>query len=114
MRAALPAPVRFDERAVCTGMDPEAFFPIAAAEPITDDVAAACAGCPWRRPCLAWALAHPVVGIWAGTNTAQREDLRRRHGLPRVRATRTFAAAAGAPDDPDLIPQNPQPTTEES
>ena len=65
----------------CTDLDPEDFFPIAVVEPIPGDVARVCAGCPVRRPCLAYALTNAVVGIWAGTNTSDRQLLRRRHGL---------------------------------
>lgn len=41
---------------------------------------AVCAGCPWARGCLAYALHWAVEGVWAGTTLAEREQLRRRTG----------------------------------
>lgn len=37
-----------------------------------------CDGCPETEPCLAWALANPVGGVWAGTTERQRRAIVRR------------------------------------
>lgn len=67
--------------AVCAQVGyPELFFPNDPdAYPV--DVATAkkvCERCPERVPCLAFAMANPVDGIWGGTTTSERRDLRRR------------------------------------
>lgn len=41
---------------------------------------AVCAGCPWARGCLAYALHWAVEGVWGGTTLAEREQLRQRTG----------------------------------
>lgn len=37
-----------------------------------------CDGCPESEPCLAWALANPVPGVWAGTTETQRRNIVRK------------------------------------
>jgi len=49
------------QRAACQHADPELFFPVSASGPSLDQVTqttAICAGCPVRRPCLAFRAAH--------------------------------------------------------
>jgi hypothetical protein len=71
-----------DPRAACRGADPDLFI-----SPGDDDdepdypddrAAAYCARCSIRPECLAVALANPDrVGIWGGTSTYQRNQMRR-------------------------------------
>lgn len=63
--------------------DPELFFPHSIRD-VAQITAAkrVCAVCPVRRPCLAYALTHPVHGIWGGATESERRSLQRAHGLP--------------------------------
>lgn len=68
----------------CAGEDPELFFLTSSSMDNTFKLSRAleaCAACPFRRACLAYALTHAVTGVWGGTTRPQREDLRRRHGI---------------------------------
>lgn len=73
----------FGGRQDCTGLDPDLFFPDAPGQEQfrAREVAALCGSCPVRDACLEYALANNVVGVWAGTTTAERRDLRRRAGI---------------------------------
>ena len=101
----------------CTPLDDWAFFPgkgdtryqLVAARSI-------CERCPVIQPCLAYALAHEVVGVWAGTTEPQRAAMRRAAGIraqplttdtlgltdpsPRNLARRAARAAARDQDTP--------------
>lgn len=64
----------------CVGADPEVFFP-----PDSEDGATAkalCELCPVLRECLAYALTHPVDGVWVRTTSNDRRQLRRRFFTP--------------------------------
>lgn len=50
---------------------------------VPDLMAALCRRCPGRQTCLLWALADGLDGYWAGTTTADREQLRQL-GQPNV------------------------------
>ena len=68
-----------DERAPCRSGDPDRYFPHQGAN--GDDleaVKAECRACPFRDPCLAWALARERDGVWGGTTGQERKDMRRR------------------------------------
>lgn len=93
---AIP-PVLFDELpdlpgALCKGVThADVFFPSGSDMNYQYAVAQArslCAACPEQMPCLTWALANNADGVWAGTTTKERRDLRRR---PRLRIVRTSA-----------------------
>lgn len=61
--------------AVCPSVDPELFFP--AKGESSKPAKSVCAGCPVRRPCLAWALAveqviGPMPGIYGGKTKKER------------------------------------------
>ena len=43
-----------------------------------DAARAICAGCACRAECLAYALADDLLGIWAGTTTRERREMRKR------------------------------------
>ncbi len=69
--------------------DPELFFPADGDTEGEDKAKSICAGCPYRAPCLAFALASGQVhGIWGGLT----EDERRQAG---IRCPRCGGAAEG-------------------
>ncbi|HUS61272.1 MAG TPA: WhiB family transcriptional regulator [Acidimicrobiales bacterium] len=62
------------QRAACTGVDPDIFYPV------TDDEAAAaksiCAQCPVRQPCLEYALVtRERDGVWGGATERERRRM---------------------------------------
>lgn len=40
-----------------------------------------CAGCPFRAPCLQYALRYNLAGIWGGTTQAERRAYQRLHHI---------------------------------
>ena len=63
------------ELAVCAQTDPELFFPEKGGSP--RDAQRVCASCPVSAECLLAALAHPdTVGVWGGTTTGARRQIR--------------------------------------
>ena len=81
----------------CLSADPDLFFPISSAGPGARQIAQAkviCAGCPVRRECLDFALAHDqVYGIWGGTTPDDRQRARRRKRRAAAAAARRVVAA---------------------
>lgn len=80
----------------CTSVDPEWFHPVATPgrggrdkdadlERAVGRARGVCAPCPERAPCLSWALANDVDGIWAGTTTDERKAYRRANGVKPIR-----------------------------
>ena len=73
----IPNRPRWMDRARCRGLGTSAFFGDG-----PDDIERArvcCEGCPVRTECLEFALAdRSLVGIWAGTDEAERRAIRRR------------------------------------
>ena len=37
-----------------------------------------CAACPYKTPCLEWAVIHDEMGIWGGTTAKERRVHRRK------------------------------------
>jgi WhiB family transcriptional regulator, redox-sensing transcriptional regulator len=69
--------VPWHERALCSQMDPELWFP----EPWEDDGPAKliCSRCPVQSACLAQALdANEEYGVWGGLSPEERRELHRR------------------------------------
>jgi WhiB family transcriptional regulator, redox-sensing transcriptional regulator len=65
-------------RAVCKG-DPAPWEP-GPGHQTGQDAKQACAGCPERAPCLAWALdKREQEGIWGGTTPDERKAILGRH-----------------------------------
>jgi hypothetical protein len=65
-------------RAVCKG-DPVPWEP-GPGHRTEQDAKEACAGCPERAPCLAWALRKGErVGIWGGTTPEERQVILRQY-----------------------------------
>ena len=70
-------------QALCTGTDPETFFPDRGKS--TQEATAVCLSCPVRRECLEFAVANNEThGIWGGLSVRERRPLRRR--VARARA----------------------------
>lgn len=77
-------PEDFRHRAACRSVDPEVFFPAAAAgaefEAQVSVAKAVCAGCPVRQACLSWALSALPEGIAGGMTEDERRTERARRG----------------------------------
>ena len=84
-------PARYPTLACST--DPELFQPdgYVSAENLAqvDQAKAVCLGCPALTECRDWAvvMAEPY-GVWAATTPQEREILRKRAGLPKLRGNR--------------------------
>lgn len=63
------------EGALCAQTDPDLWFPPPGGDP--EPAKRICDRCPARQPCLDWALAHDVTGVWGGTTEAERIRARR-------------------------------------
>jgi WhiB family transcriptional regulator, redox-sensing transcriptional regulator len=73
----IPNQPRWMARASCRGLGTSAFFGDRPEE--TDEARAVCELCPTRAECLEFALDdRSLVGIWAGTDEAERRRIRRR------------------------------------
>ncbi|WP_327312297.1 WhiB family transcriptional regulator [Streptomyces sp. NBC_01235] len=70
------------QHAACRREDPDLFFPIGTSGPAllqTEQAKAVCRRCPVREPCLEWAMeTDQTLGVWGGTDEAERRALRRR------------------------------------
>ncbi|MEU6370076.1 WhiB family transcriptional regulator [Streptomyces sp. NPDC046931] len=75
------------DHAACRQEDPDLFFPIGTTGPglmQTQQAKAVCRRCPVQERCLQWALdTEQTVGVWGGTNEAERRVLKRRAGAGR-------------------------------
>ena len=82
----------FGERAICTQVDPELFFPESAAqwEVSRDWISQICGACPLKKPCLEYALSVKVSGIWAGTNEIDRKEIRKARNIQPLGITETY------------------------
>jgi WhiB family transcriptional regulator, redox-sensing transcriptional regulator len=69
----------WQERALCSETDPEAFFPEKGGS--TREAKKICTGCEVKAECLEYALANDErFGIWGGLSERERRRLRRRAG----------------------------------
>lgn len=72
----LPEETSWQERALCSQTDPEAFFPEKGGS--TRDAKKICSGCEVRAECLEYALEHDErFGIWGGLSERERRRLKR-------------------------------------
>lgn len=72
-------PLAWQERALCTETDPEAFFPEKGGS--TREAKSVCAACEVRAQCLEYALANDERhGIWGGLSERERRIYKRRVG----------------------------------
>jgi WhiB family redox-sensing transcriptional regulator len=75
----LPEEASWQERALCSQTDPEAFFPEKGGS--TREAKKICVGCEVKAECLEYALEHDErFGIWGGLSERERRKLRRRAG----------------------------------
>ena len=73
----LPEEASWQERALCSQTDPEAFFPEKGGS--TREAKRICTGCEVRQECLAYALEHDErFGIWGGLSERERRRLKKR------------------------------------
>jgi len=69
-------PLAWQERAICSQTDPEAFFPEKGGS--TREAKKICVGCPVRHECLEYALTHEErFGIWGGFSERERRRIAR-------------------------------------
>ena len=65
----------------CSEANPEAFFPEKGMANTTwEEMRMAqkiCKTCPYKTPCLNWAIDNAEMGIWGGTTERERRTLRR-------------------------------------
>ena len=67
---------QWQERALCSQTDPEAFFPEKGGS--TREAKRICIGCEVRDECLEYALAHDErFGIWGGLSERERRRMKR-------------------------------------
>ena len=71
----IPARPAWMARAACRGMDSATFFP--SRGEAADEARAVCDGCPVAGPCLSYAVAEDLEGVWAGTSKRERRGMRR-------------------------------------
>ena len=73
----LPEEASWQERALCSQTDPEAFFPEKGGS--TREAKRICTGCEVRSECLEYALQKDErFGIWGGLSERERRRLKRR------------------------------------
>ncbi|MDL5205291.1 WhiB family transcriptional regulator [Streptomyces sp. ALI-76-A] len=87
------APVSTDApdrpRPACADEDPELFFPIGTTYPAkwqTEDAKAVCRRCPLIESCFQVALERNELGVWGGTDEADRRRIKRRAARRRTAA----------------------------
>lgn len=67
-----------NDRANCTGTDPEVFFTVEGAStyPNLNMLKRICGSCEVKTECLDYALKNNVMGYWGNTTEGQRRRLR--------------------------------------
>lgn len=72
-------PVFIDQGvASCATADPDAFFPERGSHSFSNVYAKRiCSTCPYKSPCLEWAIENEEMGIWGGTTENERRSMRR-------------------------------------
>lgn len=75
----------FDGSQPCAQVDPDLFFYEGYSEMMKKAPTAKkiCGTCNFINPCLDYALANDVEGIWGATTYSERKNLRKERGLPR-------------------------------
>jgi WhiB family redox-sensing transcriptional regulator len=71
---------RWQDQALCRGVDPEVFFPTIGGTAIPAK-SLYCSGCPVSDPCLEAGL-HENFGVWGGTSERERRKIRRDRHMP--------------------------------
>jgi len=70
-----------DKQTNCADVDPESFFPDSELTKENTMVLKICNACDARTDCLEYAVGWNVVGIWGGTNTRERQAIRKRKNI---------------------------------
>jgi WhiB family redox-sensing transcriptional regulator len=79
------------ERAACTEVFPELFFPISPKETQQINLAKqVCQQCPVLDDCYVYAINVNVDGIWAGTTTEQRKMSRKQLRIVPIQIEETY------------------------
>lgn len=79
--AGAPYPV-LDGTQPCLEVDMDLFFPeVGQGGTLIAQTIAICRTCPFMAECLDYALTHDVAGIWGGTTTVRRKQLRQKYGI---------------------------------
>lgn len=95
--------------ALCLDEDPELFFPSGEgklSQPQIESAQSICRMCPVRSNCLRLALTtDSQYGVWGGTTPKERDRLRRRAGIERVKRRHVvgrmrLAVSANLPEAP--------------
>jgi hypothetical protein len=84
-----------DATPACATADPDLFFRTDQAL-ATAQAKAICLECPLRYPCLKYALAHRVDGVWGGTTGEQRAAIGARPKAPRELGLKPCGTTAAA------------------
>ena len=71
-----PALGEWHGRGLCSGHDPDTFFPSNGDH--GTNARRTCAACPVRDDCLTYAIAADELGIWGGLDQQQRRNLKRK------------------------------------
>lgn len=70
-----------DQQTNCSDSDPDSFFPDSELIKQNTTVIKICNACDARNECLEYALGWNVTGIWGGTNTKERQAIRKRKNI---------------------------------
>lgn len=108
MRELYPS---FDGSQLCRQFDPEFYFP-EYGMPVESRLAKQmCHGCPFKAPCLEYAMAIQVWGIWGGTTEAERRRIRKRTGQVAVPIRVRHGARMKGPGSPSAPAGQDQPVS---
>jgi WhiB family redox-sensing transcriptional regulator len=66
------------EKASCTTVNPDIFFPEVMSRTAVAEAKAVCAGCQVAASCLTWALENQEMGIWGGATETERKLMKTR------------------------------------
>lgn len=70
-----------DKQINCLDVDPDSFFPESERPRENTMAIRICNACDARTDCLNYALGWNVAGIWGGTNTRERNIIRKRKNI---------------------------------
>lgn len=72
---------RLDGTQHCRDEDLDLFFPPRGGAGSTDKAKAICRGCPLLMPCLDYALARDLYGVWGATTQDERRTYQKDRGI---------------------------------
>lgn len=71
----------FDGSQACASVGVDQFYVESSSPQSSRDAKAVCCGCHFIDACLEWALVHETYGVWGGTTSHERRELRRRRNI---------------------------------